>query len=225
MYISSLKVLSLAALASLVSGAKVIVKNQCGAPAHVGQQTNGNGAADGFAVIAPGADRTYTVPDNWAGRFWGRTNCAGEECTAVAGAAAPASLAEIAFNQWGGNDFYDVSFVDGFNLPMKMEPVGGKPDGSKCTPAACAKVPDCTDEAMKVKGPDGKVAACKSACSAYQKEELCCTGAHNTPETCGPSENSKFVKAACPDAYSYAYDDPTSTFACHASTYNVIFCP
>ena len=131
MYISSLKVLSLAALASFASGAQVIVKNQCAAPAHVGQQKNGDTAPTGVTVVAPGAEKAYTVPDNWAGRFWARTDCDGEACNAVAGAASPASLAEIAFQQWGGNDFYDISCVDGFNLPIKMEPVGGKTDGSK----------------------------------------------------------------------------------------------
>ncbi|KAL0358816.1 UNVERIFIED_CONTAM: Pathogenesis-related thaumatin-like protein 3.5 [Sesamum angustifolium] len=32
-------------------------------------------------------------------------------------------------------------------------------------------------------------------------------------------------KRACPRAYSYAYDDGTSTFTCKASEYAIMFCP
>ncbi|EMS65924.1 hypothetical protein TRIUR3_18424 [Triticum urartu] len=33
-------------------------------------------------------------------------------------------------------------------------------------------------------------------------------------------------KAACPAAYSYAYDDASSTFTCSgAATYHITFCP
>ncbi|CAH2067338.1 unnamed protein product [Thlaspi arvense] len=69
------------------------------------------------------------------------------------------------------------------------------------------------------------VAACKSACAAFNKEEYCCSGAHSTPETCSPTNFSMIFKKACPSAYSYAYDDETSTFTCAGANYSITFCP
>ncbi|KAK1372994.1 hypothetical protein POM88_029187 [Heracleum sosnowskyi] len=64
----------------------------------------------------------------------------------------------------------------------------------------------CPDE-LKVSNGD----ACKSACEAFGKPEYCCSGAHNTPDTCKPSVYAALFKMACPRAYSYAYDDQTSS--------------
>jgi hypothetical protein len=36
---------------------------------------------------------------------------------------------------------------------------------------------------------------------------------------------SRTFKAACPTAYSYAYDDATSTFTCKGEDYAIWFCP
>ncbi|EMS68137.1 hypothetical protein TRIUR3_12323 [Triticum urartu] len=54
----------------------------------------------------------------------------------------------------------------------------------------------------------------------------CCSGAYGSPSTCRPSAYSQYFKSACPRAYSYAYDDSTSTFTCAAGTnYAITFCP
>ncbi|KAJ1430782.1 Thaumatin family [Sesbania bispinosa] len=47
------------------------------------------------------------------------------------------------------------------------------------------------------------------------------------PETCKPSVYANIFKTACPDAYSYAYDDDAkSTFTCSSADYNITtFCP
>jgi hypothetical protein len=37
-----------------------------------------------------------------------------------AGGVPPVTLAEITLNGAGGNDFYDVSLVDGFNVPVQV---------------------------------------------------------------------------------------------------------
>lgn len=72
------------------------------------------------------------TPDDWAGRFWARTGChfgrgrcdtgdCGDsvECSGRGGAP-PATLAEFTFNGYAGDDFYDVSLVDGFNVPISV---------------------------------------------------------------------------------------------------------
>ncbi|KAK1373008.1 hypothetical protein POM88_029201 [Heracleum sosnowskyi] len=78
----------------------------------------------------------------------------------------------------------------------------------------------CPDE-LKVSNGD----ACKSACEAFGKPEYCCSGAHNTPDNCKPSVYAALFKMACPRAYSYAYDDQTSTFTCTGADYTITFCP
>ena len=72
----------------------------------------------------------------------------------------------------------------------------------------------------------GVVIACKSACDAFNTPQYCCTGAYGSPSTCPPTTYSETFKAACPTAYSYAYDDATSTFTCAGATsYTIVFCP
>ncbi|CAA0807756.1 Pathogenesis-related thaumatin superfamily protein [Striga hermonthica] len=67
--------------------------------------------------------------------------------------------------------------------------------------------------------------ACRSACEAFGSPEYCCSGAFNSPAACRPSVYSQMFKTACPRSYSYAYDDPTSTFTCSGADYTVTFCP
>lgn len=71
----------------------------------------------------------------------------------------------------------------------------------------------------------GGVVACKSACGAFGLAEYCCSGEFANPTTCRPSFYSTIFKRACPTAYSYAFDDGTSTFTCKAFDYAIIFCP
>lgn len=41
-----------------------------------------------------------------------------------------------------------------------------------------------------------------------------------------PNQYTEFFKTACPTAYSYPSDDPTSTFTCKGyNDYAVVFCP
>ncbi len=78
----------------------------------------------------------------------------------------------------------------------------------------------------------GRTVACKSACMKFNTDQYCCRGAHNKPKTCKSSDWPKnypaIFKKACPDAYSYAYDDTTSTFTCRGNPstgYEIVYCP
>jgi hypothetical protein len=67
---------------------------------------------------------------------------------------------------------------------------------------------------------------CKSACTASNKPKDCCTGKYSQPDACHPSLYSKYAKSVCPDAYSYAFDDLTSTFIIPmGGGWEVVFCP
>ncbi|KAG8389867.1 hypothetical protein BUALT_Bualt01G0023400 [Buddleja alternifolia] len=186
-------------------------------------------------LLQTGATRSFHAQPGWSGRFWGRTGCSFDPTTGQGscatgdcgsnqmecnggGATPPATLAEFTIGS-SAKDFYDVSLVDGYNLPMIIEPVGGSGDcGSTGCPADLNRM--CPDELRA-----GNGQACKSACEAFGSPEYCCSGAYGSPATCRPSVYSEIFKNACPKAYSYAYDDATSTFTCSGADYTITFCP
>jgi hypothetical protein len=104
-----------------------------------------------------------------------------------------------------------------------MTPTVGGGSGYSCTTASCTANlnPGCPDDLKIWDG--GNVVACKSSCLAYNTDEYCCRGAFNNPNVCKSSPSAGFFKSNCPRAYSYAYDDTTSTFTCQNTDYNIIF--
>ncbi|KAF8049519.1 hypothetical protein N665_2190s0006 [Sinapis alba] len=188
--------------------------------------------------------RVISIPPSWSGRIWARTicnqnattgkfTCATGDCVSSqiecsgAGAKPPATLglsisAEFTLNGSDNLDFYDISLVDGYNVPMMIVPRGG---AGKCNATGCAvDLNGVCPTQLKVTV-DGVAVACKSACEAFGTLENCCSGAFGTLDKCEASEYSAFFKKACPTAYSYAYDDGTSTFTCSAADYLISFCP
>ncbi|CEG69444.1 hypothetical protein RMATCC62417_05521 [Rhizopus microsporus] len=220
---SSIVLVVLGAMAVPSSAVPMIVKNKCSYSVQANQLTNvvGNPKA---VVLSPGQSTTFDVASNWGGRIWGRKGCTGSsDCQP----SAPSSLAEFTLNGAGGKDFYDVSFVDGFNLPISVAPNGGTTHTNKydCGTPTCANLPSCPAQ-FQVKDGSGNVIACNSACRAYGTPEYCCTGDYNSPQTCKASQYANSVKQACPDVYSYAYDDTSSTYTCASSSgYTITFCP
>ncbi|VFQ75512.1 unnamed protein product [Cuscuta campestris] len=239
----SLRVLPLCFLlsSSPVSPATFTVVNQCDYTVWPGILT-GAGTSPlsptGFS-LGPGESQSLTVPTSWSGRLWGRSGCSNDpagkfscvtgdcgsgvpECNG-SGAKPPATLAEFTLNGSGGQDFYDVSLVDGYNLPMQVAPKGGT---GSCSVTDCpADVNSvCPPELRMTADGNDQPVACRSACEAFGSAEYCCNGDHGTPDTCVPSEYAQAFKRACPLAYSYAYDDHTSTFTCTRADYVITFC-
>ncbi|KAG8774268.1 hypothetical protein FRC12_002084 [Ceratobasidium sp. 428] len=201
---------------------------------------------------AASSSRTFTVPDNWrAGRIWGRRDCdfstnpgpnscktggcnGGLLCDSRSGTGVPpASVAEWTLSAADGLDWYDVSLVDGYNLPMRISNSVG------CEVAECQVDlgPNCP---VELKGPtdaSGLVLGCQSACAAnldgnQADSGNCCSGSHSTPETCPPFgvKFYSYFKDACPRSYVYAYDESSKTalWTCDASKnadYTLTFCP
>ncbi|KAI3840569.1 hypothetical protein MKX03_018103 [Papaver bracteatum] len=184
--------------------------------------------------------RILTIPSSWSGRVWGRTNCSqnstgnfscisgdcgsGKVGCSGGGAKPPITLAEFSLNSFSGSDFYDVSFVDGFNLPMLVVPEG-RTSGNCSTTGCVVNLNEVCPNDLKVTSQDGSHVGCKSACDAFGDPQYCCTGKYNTPDTCKPSSYSEFFKNACPRAYSYAFDDSVGTFTCTSANYVITFCP
>ena len=179
--------------------------------------------------------RSFLAPTGWSGRFWARTGCnfdggsstcltgdcnSGQIQCNGAGATPPVTLAEFTLSSaTGGQDFYDVSLVDGYNVPMTIENSGGS---GLCGSTGCVSDLNLNCPAELRVGDGG---ACKSACMAFNKPEYCCSGTYGSPATCKPSVYSEMFKSACPRSYSYAYDDASSTFTCTGGDYTVTFCP
>ncbi|KAJ3989490.1 thaumatin-like protein [Lentinula detonsa] len=199
---------------------------------------------------APGNTSTFDVPDDWqSGRIWGRTDCdfskpnasscatggcnGGLLCDEHSGTGVPpVTVAEWTLGKNGSPDNYDVSMVDGFNIPMSVVPTAG-----------CQAI-DCNTDLnincptqLQLKGASGKVVGCKSACDANldgdpQNSPNCCSGSHNVPATCPPSgvQFYSYFKNGCKNAYAYAYDESSKTalWTCDSSKnadYAVTFCP
>lgn len=195
------------------------------------------------AASNPGGGRPLSTNDVWSfdtapgtdkARIWGRTNCnfdaSGQgscetgdcgrlECPTGQYGKAPNTLAEYALNQnspgyYTNLDFFDISLVDGFNIPMEFGPINNS--GDKCEVRSCtADINGQCPAQLKVPG------GCNNPCTTFKEEQYCC---NNGP--CGPTDLSKFFKDRCPTSYSYPQDDATSLFTCPGGTnYKVVFCP
>ncbi|XP_022631397.1 thaumatin-like protein 1 [Vigna radiata var. radiata] len=180
---------------------------------------SGNGSSPlpttGFTLL-PGDSNTLPVPPAWSGRLWGRTLCSiditgkfscvtgdcGTSTVECAGGnpVPPVTLVEFDFNGTSQMNLYDISLVEGFNLPVRVGPMGGKCLASNCLADLNAA---CPMELKVIR--DGQTVACKSTCET----EACLS--------------SLFFKTACSDAHVYSYDD--AFFTCSSFHYTVTFCP
>lgn len=182
-----------------------------------------------------------------------------------------------------GQTFYDISLVDGYNLPMGikflasessnrnlsdippnltnpvciassslLQPIGSASDSTFGTNASYPLPLEQTMSSSFVSSwcpfpllafppekpgdgvypyPDDNIqrplfSPCYSACAKWNLDRYCCAGKNASPDTCKPSYYSTQAKKVCPDAYSYAYDDKTSTFIIpQGGGFEVVFCP
>ncbi|KAL2632025.1 hypothetical protein R1flu_016711 [Riccia fluitans] len=115
----------------------------------------------------------------------------------------------------GGVDYYDISNVAAYTLPMKIRPVNPKisPSGRLCGSPQCIinNIPSfCQGNNNLVRFPT-------TAYSCQNTDGL----AGN-----GPSDGTNIFKRACPDAFSYKLDADIPLFVCPTGiNYEVIFCP
>lgn len=192
-----------------------------------GENFNGGGFE-----LKPGQSIVLNAPVGWSGRIWGRSGCkfdkngvglcqtgrCGTTLKCSASGETPATLAEFTLARL---DFYDVSLVDGFNLPITVTPINGT---GNCSIAGCDGDLRKTCPSELAYKSNGKVVGCRSACDVFNTDEYCCRGVYGNPVICQPTYYSKKFKEACPTAYSYAYDDPTSIFTCSGTDYVITFC-
>ncbi|MGW0926796.1 thaumatin family protein [Streptomyces sp. NPDC002755] len=183
--------------------------------------------------LAPGQSLSLTVANDWGGRIWGRTGCTGTaagycttgDCTSVCGGGKPpTTLGEFSFDAYAGMDFYDVSMVDGSNLPMwinishttTVDPVSS----AGCYKGVCTSEVDCPKAMQALEG--GREIGCKPPCAAFDGDTYCCRGAWAGRDNCVPSkwpvDYTQVFKRAESYAYSYAFDDG-ATMPCKGACY------
>ncbi|CAG7823365.1 unnamed protein product, partial [Allacma fusca] len=232
------------------AGHRMTVVNRCPQIVWVGTFGDNEIPAGGGFRLNPGQSNTFDVRYKWlSGRIWGRTGCdsSGRNCdTGDCGATNcrgrttfdAVTLAEFGLDtNFMDLDFWDISQVDGFNLPMSIRPISGTvKEGNKCRPKQAIQckfnMAACPQKFRQFSNKNGKLVACKSACTESRQDRFCCPehkgfNRHNCPQ---PTDESRIFKNQCPDAYSHAYDDETSLFACQSATpgsssYEVVFCP
>lgn len=192
------------------TGCYVQIQNHCPYPVTTCAQSR----ADPIAQFQLGAGQSQTLDFGSACSWPSATIWASVrgQCVAPGGNPAAANdknLADLAeFNLASPTDFYDVSNVNAYTIGLKIQPVA-----SSCGAPSCS-IPDirsfCGSNNQLLSLPSGA---------------LSCINTDGTAGR-GPSDGTRLFKAACPSAYSYNYDDATSTFTCpHGTNYNVIFCP
>lgn len=186
-----------------------------------------------WAAGSPGGGERLDRGQSWTlpiltkttrGRLWGRTGCSfnssGQgscktgDCEGLlyckGFGAAPATLVEYSIDE---KHLYDISLVDGFNLPMSIIP-----SNYSCPAISCnSTISPISPSELRVSD------RCNSACTSFKTPQYCCPGNHSN--SCSTSHYSKFFNGQCPGGYSYAKNDTASTFSCSRSTdYKVVFC-
>jgi hypothetical protein len=173
----------------------------------------------GFS-LKPGESKVLTMSDSWLGEIWARTYCSTDsngvfscltgkchsstlECDGR-DPTSPATFTEFNLNtKSNGIDYSSVSVVNGYNLPIMVQPqVGGGSDGCLTTSCMLHLNKICPLQLKIMRGLD-------------------CIGCKSTGKTF--SKYSESFKKACPRANV----NTTETFqgVCPATNYVLTFCP
>ncbi|XAR51789.1 hypothetical protein NMG60_11006524 [Bertholletia excelsa] len=229
---------------SPVQGCTIFISNRCPFPIWPATAPNKGSPviANGGFFLAAGQTKAVQAPGTWSGRIWARTgcnfndpksnwfpacetgDCEGQlECNGKIGLP-PVTLVELSLQvDKRKPSFYDVSLVDGYNLPVS---VIAKPSSGECSIRGCVKnLKNLCPEELQVLNGRGEVVACKSACLAFDSDKFCCRNEFGKPGKCRPSVYSRIFKEACPYYFSYAFDDPPPLVNCPSDAYVITFCP
>ncbi|RKH51478.1 hypothetical protein [Corallococcus aberystwythensis] len=135
----------------------ITLNNDGDKPMTVNFTPNAGEKAIDSVTLKPGESKTVQFPDNWSGNFRS-DNGDGKNAT----------LGEVKFDGGFGNTYYDVSYIEGHNAAMTMQPEGGG-RLSGTMEDLLASAPD----SVKAKGADGAAYGIKkSTTSNVQDPEV-----------------------------------------------------
>jgi len=246
-------------------GRSLSVNNNCPSPVWVASTSNHGSSPlpDGLVKLDGGQSHTFNIPpEGWAGRLWPKTGCDGSGYNCAIGDSVPPcpeggcqppaeTKVEFLWPAAGaGSSWYDISLVDGYSLPVRIDPLGGV--GGSCVTTTCAVSLE-TCPAGEIDGigdlrviRNGQTVACLSPCKRWNfpapyglgRDEhqdpgvmFCCPTPPISSQQCssGPVINTQYVQLVrknCPSAYSYAYDDFAGLHTCSGDTsFVVTLCP
>ncbi|MCY1044865.1 hypothetical protein OV208_26350 [Corallococcus sp. bb12-1] len=126
-------------------------------PMKVNFTPNAGDKAVDSVTLKPGETKTVQFPDGWSGNF-----------RSDAGDGKNATLGEVKFDGGHGNTYYDVSYIEGHNASMTMQPEsGGRLSGTM------KNLLDSAPDSVKAKGTDGQAYGIKkSTTSNVQDSEV-----------------------------------------------------
>lgn len=143
-------------------------------------------------------------------RIWG-------SCSCMAVFTWSCHFSRIRFGQVDGYWFYDLSYVDRFNIPISIKQFGTE-NGGNCRRQRCYFNMTTCPEKFKFNGNGrGQMIACYIVCTAT-KETI-----YFWPEDKVPkgkrraSVNSQVFKKQCSDVYTWAYDYDNSDRKCRGN--------
>ncbi|KAL5552097.1 hypothetical protein UlMin_002273 [Ulmus minor] len=190
-----------------------------------------------WAAALPGGGKRLSKGQTWTldvepgttnASIWARTNCNFDEAgrgkcesgdcggllECLTNGQPPHTLAELALNQYDNIDLFDITLVNGFNVPIEFSPTSENCSrGSRCVGDVNWPCP------QELRDPGG----CNNPCTVFTNDQFCC---NSGTMLCEPTNYSKFFKAICPDALTYPEDDDRNSFTClSGSNYKVVFCP
>ncbi|KAH0885463.1 LOW QUALITY PROTEIN: hypothetical protein HID58_061559, partial [Brassica napus] len=196
-----------------VTSRNITIENKCDYSVWPGTySTNGPSLSTTGFLFRKGEARVINVPSSWRGRFWGRSLCSTNstggfscvtgdcrsgniECSG-ASSTPPTTLVELSLDTFNGQDFYDVSVVDGYNLPVIIVPQHPQ-RGQSCISVVPVR-------------------------HSTRQFSVAPIQRRNVKRRL----YSQNFKRECPLAYSYALDDQTMLFTCaNSPNYVVTFCP
>lgn len=245
------------------------ISNKCHKKIWVGIYSQSFTNTNGGFELGENTSTVITVPNNWNGKIWARTGCiftngqtdsiqceTGDcngklKCDSMG--TSPVTVAE--FNLSSGInkiDNYNVSLVNGFNIPVVIKPTPGTYQNVNnsnlgkynCGITGCSYLnPKKCPLELQVKGKDGNY--CMSVCDAVKnpsqvqypqylnkinQSQVCCEendsqcNASTWPKSSNTKPYARFFKDQCPDALSWIRDSQNGSYQCIGADYELIFC-
>ncbi|HEX4403188.1 MAG TPA: thaumatin family protein [Polyangia bacterium] len=192
------------------------------------------GLPNGTLKIAAGDLQVVGWSNKFSGRVWPRSGCADTGNNPKCAQTGNDTLAEFTLNAGMKDDWYDISLVDGFTIPLSIIQLDGAwtpdpsyvPGGKLLGDMSCGS-PVCAVDLLK-------------NCPASQQKKdsmgnvVECVNGESSNGGHGPTAVTSYMKMACPTSYTYPFDDPQSLFTCPsveqnngvgAKDYEIVYCP